>query len=139
MILDLLGSINVNSKLLILYKFKSFLLISFCFKSRKWSALYHRVPPAVDSVGVNSKEKFGIFIFFTMIISLSILVSEIAIMSKLILVDLIKYSRSSKFLCKEQLLMWNREIELFLSHNMFTLQHFQGLCDHVFGICYQID
>ena len=36
-----------------------------------------------------------------MLLSLSILVSEIAIMSKLILVDLIKYARSSKFLFKE--------------------------------------
>ena len=63
--------------------------------------MYNKVPPAVHSVGVNSKEKFGIFIFFTMLLSLSILVSEIAIMSKLILVDLIKYARSSKFLFKE--------------------------------------
>ena len=47
----------------------------------KWSAMYNKVPPvcAVDSVGVNSKEKFGIFIFFTILVSLSILVSEIAI------------------------------------------------------------
>ena len=51
--------------------------------------MYNKVP-AVDSVGVNSKEKFGIFIFFTVLVSLSILVSETAIMSKLILVDLIK-------------------------------------------------
>ena len=62
--------------------------------------MYNKVPPAFDSVGVNSKEKFGIFIFFTMLLSLSILVSEIAIMPKLILVDLIKYSRSLKFLFK---------------------------------------
>ena len=41
---------------------------------------FNKVPPAVDSVGVNSKEKFGIFIFFTVLVSLSILVSEIAIM-----------------------------------------------------------
>ena len=63
------------------------------------------VPPAVDSVGENSKEKFGIFIVLTMLVSLSILVSKIAIMSKLILVDLIKYSSSSKCLFKEQVLM----------------------------------
>ena len=67
--------------------------------------MYNKVPPADDSVEVNSKEKFGIIIFFTMLVSLSILVSEIVIMLKLILVDLIKYSRSSKFLFKEQVLM----------------------------------
>ena len=43
--------------------------------------MYNTDPPvcAVDSVGVNSKEKFGIFIFFTILVSVSILVSEIAI------------------------------------------------------------
>ena len=43
--------------------------------------MYNKVPPvcSVDSVGVNSKEKVGIFIFFTILVSLSILVSEIAI------------------------------------------------------------
>ena len=56
--------------------------------------MYNKVPPA-NSVGANSKEKLRIFEFFTMFVSLSILVSEIAIMS--ILVDLIKYSRSSIF------------------------------------------
>ena len=60
--------------------------------------MYNKVPPAVDLVGVNSKEKFGMFIFFTMLVSLSILVFEITIMSKMILVDLIKYSKFSKFL-----------------------------------------
>ena len=44
-----------------------------------------KVPPGVDSVGVNSKEKFGIFIFFTMLVSLSILVSEITTVAKFIL------------------------------------------------------
>ena len=39
--------------------------------------MYNKLPPAVDSVGVNSKEKFEIFTFFTMFVSLSILVSEI--------------------------------------------------------------
>ena len=58
--------------------------------------MYNKVSPAADSVEVNSKDKFRIYIFFTMLVFLSILVSEIAIMSKLILVDLIKYSRSSK-------------------------------------------
>ena len=32
--------------------------------------MYNKVPSAVDSVGVNSKEKFGIFIFFTVLISI---------------------------------------------------------------------
>ena len=67
--------------------------------------MYNKVPPAVDSVGVNSKEKFGIFIFFTVLLSLSILVSQIAFMSKMILVDLIKYPKCSTFLFKEQVLM----------------------------------
>ena len=58
---------------------------------------FNKVPPVVDSAGLNSKEKFGISIFFTVLAFLSILVSEIAIMSKLILVDLIMYSRSSIF------------------------------------------
>ena len=49
--------------------------------------MYNKVPP-VDSVGVNSNEKFGIFIFFTMLILLGILVSEIAVMSRLTLFDL---------------------------------------------------
>ena len=52
--------------------------------------MYNDVSPAVDSVGVKSKEKFGMFIFLTMLVSLSILVSEVAIMSMLILVDLDK-------------------------------------------------
>ena len=64
--------------------------------------MYNKVSSAVDSVGVNSKEKFGIFIFFTVLVFLSILVSS---MSKLILVDLIKYSQSSKFLFEEQVSM----------------------------------
>ena len=74
----------------------------------------NKVLPAVDSVGVNSKQKFGIFIFFTVLVSLSFLLSEMPITSKLILVDLIKYSKSSKFPFKEQVLMWNRQRQLFL-------------------------
>ena len=46
--------------------------------------MYNKVPPAIDSVVVNSKEKFGIFLFFTMSASLSFLVSEMALMFKLI-------------------------------------------------------
>ena len=41
---------------------------------------FNKVPSAVDSAAVNSKGKFGISIFFTVLASLSILVSEIAIM-----------------------------------------------------------
>ena len=108
-LLGLVIPINVDSKLLFLYKFKSFR-----FWQAKWSAMYNKVPLAVDSVGVNSKDKFGIFAFFAMLVSLSILVSKIAIMSKLMLADLIKYSRSSKFLFKEQVLMWNKKRQLFL-------------------------
>ena len=67
--------------------------------------MYSKVPPACHSVGVNSKEKFGLLIFLTILVSLCTLVSEIAIMSILILVDLIKYSRPSKFLLQEQVLI----------------------------------
>ena len=63
--------------------------------------MYNTVPPARDSVAVNSKERFGISILFTILVPLSILNSEIAIMSKMILVDLIKYSKSSKKFFKE--------------------------------------
>ena len=47
-----------------------------------------------------------------MLLCFSNLVSEIAIMSKLVLVVLSKYS--SKFLVKEHVLIWNKERELFL-------------------------
>ena len=67
--------------------------------------MYNKVPPAYHSVGVKSKEKFRVLIFFTISVSLCTLVSEIAIMSILILVDLIKYSRPSKFLLQEQVLI----------------------------------
>ena len=67
--------------------------------------MYNKVPPAVDSVGRNSKKKFWIFIFFTMLVSLSILISEIVTLSKLILAYLIKYCRSSKIFFKEEVLM----------------------------------
>ena len=76
--------------------------------------MYNKVSSAVDSVGVSWKEKFGIFIFFTVLVFLSILVSS---MSKLILVDLIKYSQSSKFLFEEQVSMWSRARQLFLLEN----------------------
>ena len=67
--------------------------------------MYNKVPPAYHSVGVNSKEKFRVLIFFTISVSLCTLVSEIAIMSILILVDLIKYSGPSNFLLQEQVLI----------------------------------
>ena len=67
--------------------------------------MYNKVPPAYHSVGVNSKEKFRVLIFFTISVSLCTLVSEIAIMSILILVDLIKYSRHSKFMLQEPVLI----------------------------------
>ena len=51
--------------------------------------MYNKVPPAVDSVGVNSKEK-------------------------------IEFSL----------------IGILLSHNICTLQHFQGLYDHESELCY---
>ena len=51
---------------------------------------------------------------FTMLVFLSIMFSEIAIKSKLVLVVLSKYSRSSKCLDKEYVLIWNKERELFL-------------------------
>ena len=52
--------------------------------------------------------------FFTMIVSLSMLVSEIAILPKLILADLIKYCRSSQILFNKEVLILNLERQLFL-------------------------
>ena len=52
--------------------------------------MYNKVPTAVDLVGVNSCKKFGILIFFTMLVFSNILVSEVAIMLKLVLVVLSK-------------------------------------------------
>ena len=49
-----------------------------------------------------------------MLVFVSDLVSEMAVMSKLVLVALSEYSRSSKFLVKEHMLIWNKERELFL-------------------------
>ena len=49
-----------------------------------------------------------------MLVFVSDLVSEMAVMSKLVLVALSEYSRSSKFLVKEHVLIWNKERELFL-------------------------
>ena len=43
---------------------------SFLFWYAEWSAIYIKVSPAVDSVGVNSEGKFGILIFFTILIFL---------------------------------------------------------------------
>ena len=39
--------------------------------------MYNKAPPAVHSVGINSSEKSGIFIFFTTLVFCNILVSEI--------------------------------------------------------------
>ena len=95
-----------------------------------------KFPPAVDSVGVvDSKEKFGIFIFFIMLIFLSILVSEIAIMAKLLLVDLIKYSRSSELRETERERQRERQRE---SHNICTMQHSRGHYDHLLQMCCSI-
>ena len=71
--------------------------------------MYNAVPPAVDSVRVNSKEKSEILLFSIILVFFSILVSEIAIMSKLVLVVLSKYLRSSKFLDKENTLIWKKD------------------------------
>ena len=110
--------------------------------------MYNKVHLNVDSAEVNSKENFGIFIFFTLLASLNILVSEIAYMSKSILFGLNKYSRSSKFLSEEQLITWNRERELFLLgifidwtfFKYFHLTTFSGVHDHGFEkwTCLQI-
>ena len=56
------------------------------------------------------RRKIGLFIFFTMLVSLSILDFKIAIMWKFILVDFSKGSRSSE----QRSLMLNRERELVL-------------------------
>lgn len=49
-----------------------------------------------------------------MLVFLSMLVSEIAILSKLILADLIKYCRSSQILFNKEVLILNLERQLFL-------------------------
>ena len=49
-----------------------------------------------------------------MLVSLTMLVSEIAILSKLILADLIKYCRSSQILFNKEVLTLNLEKQLFL-------------------------
>ena len=81
--------------------------------------MYNTVPPAVDSVRVNSKEKFEILLFSIILVFFSILVSEIAIMSKLVLVVLSKYLRSSKFLDKE-----NERKIIFLITDIHSLNFF---------------
>ena len=57
--------------------------------------MYKRVPPADNSVGQNFK-------LFTGVLSLTILVSLMAITSKSILVEFKRYSRSSIFFEREQ-------------------------------------
>ena len=91
----------------------------------KWSAIYNKVPPALDSVRINSKEKFGILIFFTVLVFFNNLAYDTAIISKLVLVVLSKYSRSSKFLVKEhnniKELIWNKEVTKIIIIIIFVL------------------
>ena len=68
---------NGDSKLFFLYKYKS-------FRFAKGSAMYDKVPPAVGQL---KREVWDTYIFHNLEL-LSILVSEFAIMSKLILVNL---------------------------------------------------
>ena len=65
-----------DSKLFLLYKYKS-------FQFAKGSVLYDQVPPAVEQL---KREVWDIF--FKMLESLNILISEFSIISKLILVNL---------------------------------------------------
>ena len=74
--------------------------------------MYNKVPLAVDSVGVNSRKirEINIFQNFGFFYNL---VSDIAIMSKLVLLVLGRLLRSS-CLVKEHVLIWNKELEHFL-------------------------
>ena len=56
--------------------------------------------------------------------SFRILDSLIAITSKVLLVALSKYSRSSKFLFKEQEFMWNKESEFWLILHFFGFHQY---------------
>ena len=103
--LGLIFSINVDSNWASLEIFKSLRIL----------VIYRRVPPVEDSVGVCSKEQLFNRIFRVTETFLTILVSFMAITSKLIFVDYCRFWLSSKFLFNEQELMWNREREFFLS------------------------
>ena len=75
--------------------------------------MYNKAAPVVDSVRVNSRDVYNVFIFH----NVSIFKYPGFWKSYYVKIDiswLIKYSRSSKFLFKEQVLMWNRSRKLFL-------------------------
>ena len=74
--------------------------------------MYNKVSLAVDSVGVNSRKIREINIFQNFGFSYN-LVSDVAIMSKLVLLVLGRLLRSS-CLVKEHVLIWNKELEHFL-------------------------
>ena len=73
--------------------------------------MYNKVHPAIVKLEQTRKQSLG-YLYFSQ--SYYILVFEIAIMSKLMIVDLIKYFIYLKFLFKEQVLMRNRKRQLFL-------------------------
>ena len=70
-------------------------------------------PPAVDSVGVNSKEWLFELMLEVNEAFFRILVSLTATISKILFVHFNKYCRSSKFLFNEHAFIWNRDIDLF--------------------------
>ena len=75
------------------------------------------VPPAVDSVGVNSKEQWFKLMLEVKEVFFIILVSLVVTISKTLFVHFNKCCRSSKFFFNEQEFMWNRENNLVLSEN----------------------
>ena len=101
--------VKVDSNSFFLYMFKSWQDLY-----ERWLAIYKRVTPAEDSVGVNSIEYFLMFRLFVMETFFAILISVIAILSKLLFVKLRRCWRSWKFLLKEHAFIWNKESELLL-------------------------
>ena len=75
--------------------------------------MYNKAAPVVDSVRVNPRDVYNVFIFH----NVSIFKYPGFWKSYYVKIDiswLIKYFRSSNFLFKEQVLMWNRSRQLFL-------------------------
>ena len=72
------------------------------------------IPPAINSVGVNSKEKlFKLMLEFKEVFFIILT----ATISKTLFVHFDKCCRSSSFLFNEQAFMWNRDNDFFFSGN----------------------
>ena len=75
------------------------------------------MPPAEDSIGVNSMAQFFRLILVLKEVCFVIVVSLTAIMSNTLFVHLSRWSRSSKVLFKECALIWNEARDLCFSGN----------------------